>query len=340
MSAERFAWLERWVSDPSDIVRTPGTESNVKEIYDECHELARDPAVVVFNQFSEFGNYLAHYACTGRAAERVFETLADRTSSLRLSAFVSATGSAGTLGAGDYLAERHGSRVVAVEATECPTLLCNGFGEHNIQGIGDKHVPLIHNVMNTDYVVGVSDRATDRLAVLFNTDIGRAYLRHRRGLTEDTVRALDAFGLSGLCNIVASIKLARYAGYGADDAIVTIATDGAAMYRSEEEKALQRHFAGRFDEVCAGEVFGEHLLGAATDHVLELTSRDRARIFNLGYYTWVEQQGVGIREFDARRRQAFWKDLHALLPAWDAMIDEFNARVASTGSSVGAGGRG
>ena len=329
MSSERFAWLERWVNDPGDIVRTPGTESNVKEIYDKCHELERDPSVVVFNQFSEFGNYLAHYACTGPAAGAVAAHLATTHASLRVAAFVSATGSAGTLAAGDYLKAHFGSRTVAVEAVECPTLLYNGFGEHNIQGIGDKHVPLIHNVMNTDVVIGVSDRATDRLAVLFNTDSGRRYLKARKGFADEDVQRLDSLGLSGICNILASIKLARQFSLGADDLIVTVATDGADLYRTEERKALDRYFAGQFDELHAAEVFGEHLLGAATDHVLELTHRDRERVFNLGYYTWVEQQGLSVADFEARRHQSFWRSLQDLLPAWDAMIDEFNARASA-----------
>ena len=150
MSRERFAWLEDWVTDPGDIIRTPGTESNVKEIYDKCAELAADPGHVIFNQFAEFGNHLVHYQCTGRALEAVFDSLAEAEPSspgLRLRAFVSASGSAGTLGAGDYLKERHGAKIVAAEALECPTMLANGFGEHNIQGIGDKHIPLIHNVL-------------------------------------------------------------------------------------------------------------------------------------------------------------------------------------------------
>ena len=79
MSRERFAWLEEWVTDPGDIIRTPGTESNVKEIYDKCAELSQDPANVIFNQFAEFGNHLIHYACTGPALARVFESLRART---------------------------------------------------------------------------------------------------------------------------------------------------------------------------------------------------------------------------------------------------------------------
>jgi hypothetical protein len=215
---------------------------------------------------------------------------------------------------------------VAVEALECPTLLYNGFGEHNIQGIGDKHVPLIHNVMNTDVVVGVSDHATDCLGVLFNTPVGREYLAGRRRVSRETLDALDAVGLSGICNIVAAIKVAKYYGFGEDQAVMTLATDGAALYSSETGKAASRFFAEGFDQVNAGEVFAQYLAGAATDHVLELTARDRDRIFNLGYYTWVEQQGVTLAEFEARRCQSFWRGLQGLLPAWDEMIAEFNAR--------------
>ena len=183
MSRERFDWLDRWVVDPGDIVRTPGTESNVKEIYDACKELAADPDNVILNQFSEFGNHLVHYLVhRARRWSGCSSRCASGTPGLRLRAFVSATGSAGTIAAGDYLKERFGSLIVAVEALECPTLLCNGFGEHNIQGIGDKHIPLIHNVMNTDVALAVSDRATDRLGVLFGTDAGRRLPgRPRRG---------------------------------------------------------------------------------------------------------------------------------------------------------------
>src|SRR5207248_2669204 len=141
-----------------------------------CAELAADPANVIFNQFAEFGNHLVHYLCTGTALATVFESLNAAAGGLRLAAFVSASGSAGTLGAGDHLKERYGTKIVAAEALECPTMLSNGFGEHNIQGIGDKHIPFIHNVMNTDLVVAVSDRATDHLSLVFASGAGREYL--------------------------------------------------------------------------------------------------------------------------------------------------------------------
>ncbi len=330
MSKERFDWLDRWCEDPAaDVIRTPGTESNVKEIYDACNSLAADPQNFVLNQFSEFGNHLAHYTITGRALAHVFENVRDASGrDLCLAAFTSATGSAGTIAAGDLLKEHFGTRIVAVEALECPTMLENGFGEHNIQGIGDKHIPLIHNVMNTDVVCAVSDVATDELDVLFNTDAGRAYLAGRKGIAPTVLDALGHFGLSSICNMLAAIKTARLLDLGPDDAIVTIATDGAAMYPSERAKTLATRFGGEFGEVEAAEVFGAHLADVTTEAMIECTERDRTRIFNLGYYTWVEQQGTPFELFEQRRSQQFWRGLRRYVGVWDEMIDDVNARVA------------
>ncbi|WP_428028975.1 pyridoxal-phosphate dependent enzyme [Ancylobacter sp.] len=323
MSAERFNWLEKWVTDPADIVRTPGTESNVKEIYDACAEMAKDEANFILNQFSEFPNYLAHFAVTGAAAGALFEGLSAGAPGLRLTAFVAGTGSAGTLGASDHLKEKYGTRIVAMEPEECPTLLYNGFGEHNIQGIGDKHVPLIHNVTNTDIVAGVSDVASDDLALLFGTPAGRAYLAERRGVDAATLDGLASLGLSGIGNVLAAIKTARRLDLDADDVILTVATDGAALYASERAQHLARK-GGTFDQVSAGEAFGQHLLGAGADHVLELDHRDRQRVFNLGYYTWVEQQGISVEDFERRRHQSFWRGLRAHLGLFDEMITRMN----------------
>jgi cysteine synthase len=327
MSRERFDWLRNWVSDPADIVRTPGTESNVKEIYDRCTELARDPDNVILNQFAEFANYLIHYHCTGRAFDRVFQHLWNGNRGCRLAAFVSATGSAGTIAAGDYLKTLHHSRTVAVEALECPTMLQNGYGEHNIQGIGDKHIPLIHNVMNTDVVIGVSDQASDALNHVFHNDVGRRYLIDRRRIDPVIVNQIGDIGISGLANIVASIKLARHLELGPGDVVMTVATDGASMYETERRAYEGRHYPHGFDEVNAGEAFGRHLDAIADDHVLELGHVERTRIFNLGYYTWVEQQGVSVDDFDRRRDQRFWHGLVETIPAWDRLIDEFNDEV-------------
>ena len=324
MSRERFQWLEQWVTNPDDIVRTFGTESNVKEIYDACHELAKDPDNIILNQFNEFGNYVVHRAVTGLALERVFQFV-NGDSSLRLSAFVAASGSAGTLAAGDYLKQALGTDTCVIEALECPTLLYNGYGDHNIQGIGDKHIPFIHNVLNTDFAIGVSDAASDALNVLFNSETGRAFLSRRAGLAEVTLDGLTNLGLSSIANVIGAIKYAKYNALTSADAVITVATDGAEMYGTELEKATAQMFSGKFDECAAAEVFGRCLLGAATDHTLELSRIDRERMFNLGYYTWVEQQGVSLEDFDARRDPAFWDRLMDAVPIWDAMITDFNA---------------
>ena len=324
MSRERFDWLERWVTEKSDIIRTPGTESNVKEIYDKCGELAEDSSNAILNQFSEFSNYLVHYHCTGRALEHVYADLTRDDPEIRLSAFVAATGSAGTIGAGDYLKSMHGTKIAAVEAIECPTMLVNGYGEHNIQGIGDKHIPLIHNVMNTDLVVGVSDSSSDSLNLLFNERVGRDYLSKRQKIDPALLAALDNFGLSGIANVVAAIKVAKRLELGPSDAVITIATDSAALYASERASYLARRYSSGFDEVNAGEIFGQHLQGIADDHVNELTHVDRRRVFNLGYYTWVEQQGISLEDFDRRKHASFWTELQATIPAWDKLIRDFN----------------
>ena len=248
----------------------------------------------------------------------------------RLAAFVSATGSAGTIAAGDHLKSRHGTKIAAVEAIECPTMLCNGYGEHNIQGIGDKHIPLIHNVMNTDLVVGVSDLASDSLNLLFGRQCrtqlsgGAAQDRPGRGREPSTTSASPGSPTSSR-----PIKVARHLDYGADDVVMTVATDSALLYASERQSFLARRYRDGFDEVNAGEIFSRHLEGIVDDHVLELTHFDRKRVFNLGYYTWVEQQGVAIDDFDCRKDQRFWRGLVDSVPMWDRLIEEFNTEVGA-----------
>lgn len=324
MSRERFDWLNEWTSGPEDIIRTTGTESNVKEIYDACNAMAEDPSNVILNQFSEFGNHLGHYRVTGRALEHV----AKHAGVENLAAFVVASGSAGTLGAGDYLKEHWGTRIVPVEALECPTMLYNGYGEHNIQGIGDKHIPLIHNVTNSDDVVAISDMATDSLLVLFNTDAGKRRLVNA-GVEPSVVEELRHLGLSSIANLLASIKIAKFHDLGTSDTIVTVATDGMELYRSEIEKICRRDHPDGFDDAAATATHARFLSGVGTDHVEELGERGRRRIFNLGYYTWVEQQGIEFESFEARRDQAFWKNLHPIVDAWDGMIAEFNDRTGA-----------
>lgn len=339
MSRERYDWLERWVSDPAHVIRTYGTESNVKEIYDKCHELEARDDTVILNQFSAFANYMAHYACTGAAAERVFAAVKSGNANARLAAFVSATGSAGTIAAGDRLKSALGTRIAAVEALECPTLLESGYGEHNIQGIGDKHVPLIHNVMNLDFVIGVSDRSTDRLNILFNTPELRRQLASRLGMKEKDLSFLDQIGISGIANILAAIKLAKYMDYGPGDVIMTVATDSAGLYASELQAARKRDYPKGVSDADIEEMLANCLNEPIGESLIETNGRERRRIFNLGYYTWVEQQGVAVEDFDARRDQAFWQNVAGAVTAWDKLITEFNAEVGLNQLDGGEGSK-
>ena len=323
MSRERFEWLDRWIEHPSDIIRTPGTEANVKEIYDECGRLEADDSNIILNQFSEFSNHLGHYAVTGAALESVFRHTTESRPA-RLAGFVSASGSAGTLGAGDYLKDTFGTRIVAVEALEVPTMLYNGFGDHNIQGIGDKHVPLIHNVTNTDLIVGISDVATDQLDVAFNTPAGLRALE-RQGVDSEIAGLLTNLGYSSICNILAAITAAKHWRLTDDDMIVTVATDGSELYNSEREKVMRRDFLGGFDDAEAERTLMNHITDITTEHILDMDDADRNRVFNLGYFTWVEQQGIAIDDFERRRSQSWWDGLRPLVQSWDDRIADFNA---------------
>ena len=326
MSKERFQWLEKWISNPKNIIRTEGTESNVKEIYDKCKDLEKNSDNVIINQFTEYNNYSIHRAVTGPSFEKSF-LAAKGNSNLTPKIFVAASGSSGTLGAGDYLKKKLGTSIAVVEALECPTLLKNGYGEHNIQGIGDKHVPLIHNVMNSDFVVAVSDKATDYLNLIFNSQVGKNYLINKQGIPKKLVERLPEFGFSSIANIVASIKLAKYMNLGKNDAILTVATDGAELYSSELEK-LQTNASGKnFNESSCHSMFYDFIFNASADNMIQLAQSDRERIFNLGYYTWVEQQNISLEDFEIRKNQNFWDEKLNKFLEIDSKIEQFNNQI-------------
>jgi len=92
MSRERFEWLSQVAGE---VIATPGSESNVWEIFQQCKALqAPRHNVMIFDQFEEFGNHLWHYAVTGPAMQEVFQQIAregDRMAGVALT-----SGSAGT----------------------------------------------------------------------------------------------------------------------------------------------------------------------------------------------------------------------------------------------------
>ena len=325
MSRERFDWLKE---RGAEIYATPGCESNVKEIYDKCHELeAAGDEYLIFNQFDQFGNSIWHYEITGNAIETLFNEL--QKSGQRLSGYVSATGSAGTIGAGDYLRMKFPLiKVAASEALQCPTLLMNGFGGHRIEGIGDKHIPWIHNVKNTDAVCAIDDEEPLKLLRLFNEPEGQKWLL-KQGIADTTVELLPILGLSGISNLISSIKLAKYFEFNENDVIFTIFTDSVDLYKSRLTE--MRDKLGSYEEIDAEVDWNSILKKQGIDYFKELSYYDKRTIHNLKYFTWVEQQSKDAEELNAQwYDENYWKERFSIVPYWDKLIEEFNSETGVT----------
>jgi len=322
MSQERFTWLKDEAE--ATVIATPGSESNVKEIYDKCWELRRTrDDVVIFNQFDEFGNSAWHYNITGDALEEVFNEVKGEKS--QLSAYVSATGSAGTIAAGDYLKTlAPHMKIVASEALQCPTILENGFGAHRIEGIGDKHIPWIHNTKNTDVVTAIDDEETMRLLRLFNEKTGHEYLKSI-GVSEETIEKLPLLGISSISNLLSAIKTAKYFEMTSDDVILTIATDSVDMYNSRLKELTESR--GQYSETDAVKDFEGCILGQKQDNMKELNYKDRRAVHNLKYYTWVEQQAKDSEDLSQMwYDRDIWDKIFNQPKRWDELINEFNER--------------
>lgn len=323
MSKERFDWLK---TVAGEIIATPGCESNVKEIFDKTWELRKTRKdVVIFNQFDEMGNALWHYQITGKAIQDAYESIRRDGDHLAGAAFTS--GSAGTMSAGDYIKEVYPHAKLAVgEALQCPTLLNNGFGGHRIEGIGDKHVPWIHNVKNTDMVIDIDDEDSQKLLRLFNDPEGQKYLIEQVGVPADFVAKLPLLGISSIANMLCCIKMAKYYEMNEHDVIATVATDSSVMYKSRIQELEEAD--GAYTQQMAAADYSEHLHGMRTDVMEELTYQTRKRIHNLKYYTWVEQQGKTYAEINQQwYDEHYWTDMHAQVKDIDKLINEFNDEV-------------
>jgi len=321
MSKERFNWLK---TVASEIIATPGSESNVKEIFDKCWELKKSGEdLMIFNQFEEFGNYLWHYDVTGHAMEDVLKKVLGPKGNYRGVALT--TGSAGTIACGDYLKQVFPtSKIIASEALQCPTLLENGFGAHRIEGIGDKHVPWIHNVKNTDMVVAIDDNSVVNIMRLFNEPEGKAYLA-KKGVPQEVIERLNLLGFSGIANTLSAIKFAKYYELGEDDVVLTVLTDSMDLYGTRITE--YREAKGEFTAFDAAETYARDLFGESTDNLLELSYADRHRVHNLKYYTWVEQQGRKYEELMAQWYDAnYWTDIQKQVGEIDELIVEFNQK--------------
>ena len=326
MSKERFNWLK---DIGAEIYATYGCESNVKEIYDKCHELeSKSDEYVIFNQFDQFGNPIWHYTVTGSTIEKLFNQIKNPNS--KLSGYVSSTGSAGTIGAGDYLREKFPSlKVLATEALQCPTLLMNGYGAHRIEGIGDKHIPWIHNVKNTDAVCAIDDEDPLRILRLFNEPVGQDWMR-KNGVNENVISKLPWLGISSVSNMLSSIKMAKYYEMNENDVIFTIFTDSKEMYGSRLEEMNQDW--GKYSEHQSEVDWTSVIKKQTIDYFSELSYYEKKRIHNLKYFTWVEQQGKTVEELNAQwYDENYWKERFAVVPLWDKLIDDFNKQVGLTG---------
>jgi cysteine synthase len=323
MSSERFDWLKKV---GTEIFATHGCESNVKEIYDKVKELEaeRGDEIVTLNQFSEIGNPLWHYAVTGPAMQEVFEKI--KTANSKFSAMFLTQGSTGTLGAGEYIREVHPFvKICAGEALQCPTMLLNGYGEHRIEGIGDKHIPWIFNLKNIDMAAGIDDEPNIRLMRLFNEDEGKKYLTETVKINPELVQKLNLLGISGIANMMGCIKMAKYYEMTENDVVFTVATDSMEMYQSRLKEEQQKH--GRYSATDAAVDFNASLQAIATDYMEELGYRDKKRIHNLKYFTWVEQQGKTAEELTAQwHDDNYWKDAWKKVDEWDEKINAFNER--------------
>ena len=321
MSRERFEWLSGIVSET---LRISGGDSNVKAVFDCVNELKRTRKdAMIFNQFDEMGNHLWHYHVTGTAAAEAFEMI--RRPQDRFTGVCFATGSAGTIGCADYLKEIHPRiKVAAVESLQCPTMFNNGFGEHRIEGIGDRHVPWIHNIRNTDSVICIDDSDPMRILRLFNEPAGRQYLKEEAKVDPEFVDNLDVFGISGIANVLACIKMAKYYELTEKDVLCTVLTDTAALYRSRIRELAAANGTYSVTRAAVDHAFA--MLGARTDYVNELTYPERKQIHNLKYYTWVEQQGHAAAELNALwyEPENTWDSVHRDITQLDSLIDSFN----------------
>ncbi|HTX72743.1 MAG TPA: pyridoxal-phosphate dependent enzyme [Rectinemataceae bacterium] len=322
MSQERFEWLKTMAEE---VIATPGCESNVKEIFDKCIELeATRPDAVIFNQFDQLPNHLWHYAVTGPAMEEVFRSVARPGD--QIAGVVLSSGSAGTLGSGSYLRDHFpGVKVAVAEALQCPTILENGYGDHRIEGIGDKHVPWIHNLRDTDAAIAVDDELPMRFIRLFNEEAGKRRLGEN-GVGAELSDRLQLMGISGVGNLIGAIKFAKYFELGEHDVVFTMFTDSMQMYGSRLRELDSER--GKYDQRQADRDY-DRLQGIEVDHLLELSQIDKRRIHNLKYFTWIEQLGKELPELRAQwdDHRAYWGGLRAQVGALDAMINDFNAEV-------------
>ncbi|MBT1248732.1 MULTISPECIES: pyridoxal-phosphate dependent enzyme [unclassified Thermosipho (in: thermotogales)] len=321
MSKERFEIIRAY---GAEVIATPGCESNVKEIYDKAKELYnKDPEKIrILNQFEEFGNYRFHYYVTGNS---MIDLVKKRNiGNGKISAVVLGVGSAGTIASGDRVKQEFpNAKVVAVEPLQCPTISLNGYGGHDIQGIGDKHVTWIHNVLNNDAVVLVDDIDSKKMLHVFSDPVGKEFLKSF--VNKDLIEFIsDKFGISGVANLIGAIKVAKHYKFGADDNIFIVATDSIERYRS-----VMNDLEEKFGKLTLNEAKNRYeriISYQEPSWIFEGTMYNKERWHNLKYYTWVEQQGKTVEELNAQRDYNYWKKEQEKVEEIDELIVEYREK--------------
>jgi cysteine synthase len=297
MSDERYQRIRQY---GGQLDLTPGSESDVILVLERTEHYKKDPRNKILAQFELFPNYRFHRYVTGRSALEA----AAQYGNGRVAAFVSAPGSAGTLAAADEIKARYPECLVcALEPKECSTLFNNGRGTHRIEGIGDKMVTLIHNVLTTDYLALIHD--DDCVMGLELLERRRSLVERLLGLRRGYLDSLEGmFGISTICNIVGAIRMARYLGLGPEDNVVTIATDGMDRYPSVLANLEKRR--GPLDDAMLSASFEEIFRGGDARDILDLRPPEqKQRLFGYKEQVWT---GFGYSRpyLESMKSQSFW----------------------------------
>ncbi len=319
MSAERYERIRRY---GGRLDLTPGSESDVILVLERTEEYKKDARNKVLAQFELLPNYRFHRYVTGGSALEAAGAYGNG----RIAAFVSAPGSAGTLAAGDQIkAAFPEAVVVALEPRECSTLFNNGRGTQRIEGIGDKMVTHIHNVLTTDYVMLIHDD---------DCVMGLELLEHQQRVVESALRLrpgsleflLGIFGVSGICNVLGAIRAARHLELGPQHNVVTIATDGFDRYPSVLQELSKR--TGRVSEDLLRDWFGRIFRGGSSEDLLDVRSRaQKERLFSYKQETWM-RFGYSLPYLESMKTQAFWDAEYERIHDIDASLTRLRTQAA------------
>lgn len=312
MSKERYERIKRY---GAELDLTPGTESDVILTLQRTHELAKDPKNRALAQFELMPNYRFHRYVTGNSAIEAVQGVGNG----RIACFVSAPGSAGTIGAGDEIKKAFPEcKVVALEPYECATLAFGGRGQHRIEGIGDKMCTLIHNVLNTDFVALIhDDDCVKGLKIIHDSPDTLV----KFGVDRDVAESMrELFGVSGLCNILGAIKMAKYLRLGPDDNVVTIATDSFDRYNSVLEDLERRYL--ETEEFVLERWFRDIFLGMGEQHIYDFRSKKaKEQLFKQKEMDWLPF-GYSKEYIDSMRDQAFWDEEYNKIFEYNKKIEE------------------